>query len=274
MIHGSAATPIQRCNLIPDYRSLPWSGPRRLDLLRASELPETPGLYFLTQSSRLLTLDADTALPDAFLWDATDLRPVYIGRALNLRRELVQHKRGRESHVIARLEIDQPLYVHWAETDDTKIRERVFIRAAFGTLVRAEVTRGDLEAAVAILSRAQCATERPEIVGQEIAHSIPALAPLAQLLVPKTAGDFYGLVNVLLLLVVWLLQHFDQAPHCSPDVVINQVVEQISIVEAPSSQGAPGTATILFQHVQAASTEIPNAPGTADATHKPKATDP
>lgn len=100
------------------------------------------------------------------------------------------------------------------------------LRSAYDVLTQPGITREDLEIAAAIFRRAQEQRESAAAVAAQLSNEVPPLSPLARLVVPRSAGEVYGLLGLLLTLILWLIQHFDDKASRVPDVVINQIVQQ------------------------------------------------
>ena len=77
-----------------------------------------------------------------------------------------------------------------------------------------------------ILRTARQNRETPEAVAEKIRRETPGLAKLADLLVPKNAADFYGLLGALAATAALFVQLGQSEPDVGK-ITVNQVINQI-----------------------------------------------
>ncbi|MBK8247540.1 MAG: hypothetical protein IPK85_09120 [Gemmatimonadetes bacterium] len=112
-----------------------------------------------------------------------------------------------------------------AQIVDTTVDEQgrvKFLRTAFKVLRTPEVTREDLRRLERLLRESQEKEQQQEVVAAQAAAIRPEFG---RLLKPKTAGDFYQMLGVLLMLVLWIIDKFGDPTIEINQTIINQLVQ-------------------------------------------------
>ena len=107
-----------------------------------------------------------------------------------------------------------------------------FVRTAFRVLRTPEVTRDDLQRLERLIVEAQAQKSDESVVTARAAAIRPEFG---ELLKPKTSGDFYQMLGVLLMLILWMVDRFGD-----PDIQINQTIIN-QILQGPPPAVAPVT---------------------------------
>jgi hypothetical protein len=90
-----------------------------------------------------------------------------------------------------------------------------------------------------LLKNANRNRQSPEEVAAAVTRESPHLAELAkQLLIPRTASDFYALLTFLIV-VIGMLRDEPQKVHEDRSQIINQVIEQVYTNPPPALQTPP-----------------------------------
>lgn len=89
-------------------------------------------------------------------------------------------------------------------------------------------TLDELSRLTKIIHEAREKHEPPEVVAQKIREEVPALAGLADLLVPRTPADLYALLG-LILLVLTLIRQGGQSGSKSTNITVNQTINQVYV---------------------------------------------
>lgn len=152
-----------------------------------------------------------------------------------------------------------------AAIDDVAIDDRGnlhFIRRAYAILRDPQVDASGLIRFKDLLEQAR----EGVITREEATKGAIAINPtFRDLLVPKSAGDFWQLVGVIIAIILLLLQFRDDAPPEINQTIINNITQQISVVAPPTQppKSAKRNAARSRQPLPSAVKKMPRKPGTA-----------
>lgn len=113
------------------------------------------------------------------------------------------------------------------------LRDDYFLRAAYKALTDLKVSNDDLFAISNVIKQAQQKREKPKNVIGELEKKVPSARSFIELLKPKTAGDFYGMLSFILVLIMYIQSQTEKLEDLPQQVINNIQINQTYINSEP-----------------------------------------
>lgn len=114
-----------------------------------------------------------------------------------------------------------------------------FLSAVYKALTDSQVSNDDLYVISDVIKRAQQNKEKPVSVIDKLGKKAPSAVSFIELLKPKTAGDFYGMLAFVLALIVYIQSQTEKPKELPQQVINNITINQTYIDTKPKPKNIP-----------------------------------